>query len=104
MDCDGRRFGKLDECAKCECAPYCKDAGDLPAGSQHEYCEGAMQDQDISTVDAATFFDEIGLVGEDGEDMAQQLKDAFIMLSRLADGSETRMGIIVDRIAGRSYE
>lgn len=30
MDCYGRLYGRKEECAKCELADYCKDAGDPP--------------------------------------------------------------------------
>lgn len=30
MDCYGRLHGRKEECAKCELADYCKDAGDPP--------------------------------------------------------------------------
>ena len=37
MQCYGREYGKLTECATCEYADYCKDAGDLPVSSHIQY-------------------------------------------------------------------
>lgn len=109
MDCYGRRFGKLDSCQTCEWASYCKDAADLPVATNREFDDSRRSDGFDGETAEEEAYQEIELEEEiasttEDMDMAQALKDAFIMLSRIADGSETRLGIIMDRIAGRSYE
>ncbi len=106
LDCYGRRFGKLDACGACEFAAWCKDAADLPVGSQHVFDERQMEEvsPELISVDPVPLCEEEAPQEEDGEDMARILKDVFIAMSRLADGNDTRLGIILDRIAGLPYE
>jgi hypothetical protein len=54
---------------------------------------------ELISVDPVPLCEEEAPQEEDGEDMAKALKDALITMARLADGNDTRLGIIFDRIA-----
>ena len=103
MDCYGKSYRKLEACNTCEFSQWCMTAADPPPYRRHYDDEQEAQLLD-TLVDESASFDDQESSEEDTSDMAKALKDAFVMLSKLADGNDTRLGILLDRIAGRSFE
>ncbi len=103
MDCYGRQYHKLPQCQACELASYCQDAADLPLTGRRCIPIDEMPEAEGSTaeVDEAANT-ESSTVREAA--MAADLKAILIALVQAANGREATLGIILDRIAGLSYE
>ena len=90
--CYGRMYGKLDKCATCTEAVWCRDAGDPPPIG---VCDDVPDAEDRLVAESRA--------GSERSETAALFLQACVLIIEACDGNCQRIGIALARAAGLTY-